>query len=114
MCDWPRTLSLAFVYPHHYAGVRDERSLDQRRQSNFPMAPGKELLICLGTFWDRLHANLKKALVSVYQWQALLHTVRPKDRMVQEARPHRQASKLLPSGVTQCHTACSGRLRIKR
>lgn len=31
MSDWPRTLSLAFAYPHHYAGVRDERSLDQRR-----------------------------------------------------------------------------------
>lgn len=69
------------------------------------MAPGKELLICLGTFWDTLHANLKKAFVSVFQWQALLDTVRPKDRTVQEARPHRQASKQLPSGVTQCHTA---------
>lgn len=78
------------------------------------MAPGKEHLICLGTFWDTLHANLKEALISVFQWQVLLHIVRKKARTVQEARPHRQASKRLPSGVTQCHTACSGRFRIKR
>lgn len=48
MPDWPRTLSLALSYPYHYAGVRDEGSLEtvkkEGSQPSFPRVSGKELL----------------------------------------------------------------------